>query len=420
MASPPEAGFPVVSRQALEPMDKKTSHLPIVVAGAGPVGLFTAVLLVEAGYPVLVLDRNSGLARDTRASTFPPATLDLLEELGLDQPLIACGSISQGWQYMIHGTKRHAVFDLAVISDLTHHPYRLQCEQFHLTGLLLERLEANPLFEIRFNHEVTSVRRQADGAAFGVRWPGGEAEWRADWLIAADGGGSTVRRRLGLPFEGGMFPRTSITLVLDYPFQEHVDGLLGVNYVWTETGHYTLIQIRNLWRFSYSPDPGQSIEDALSEPVAQSHLQSLFPRARPYTVLQRNHYTLQQRCLESFRSGRVLFAGDAAHLNSPVGGMGMNSGIHDAHCLAQHLLPVLQGADEALLDRYSRRRRTVALEEVQRLSERNYRWHGETDPSRRDGIWRELQEIVQDRQRTRDFLLESSMIRSRLREQEID
>ena len=400
-------------------MEQTRSHLPLVIAGAGPVGLFTATLLVEAGHPVLVLDRNSGPARDMRASTFHPASLDLIGEHGLDEPLIACGSISQGWQYMIHGTKHHAVFDLELISDRTRHPYRLQCEQFHLTSLMLERLEANPLFEIRFNHEVTAVQQQADGVALGVCWPGGEAEWRADWLIAADGGGSTVRKRLGLPFEGGLLPKTSITLVLDYPFQEHVDGLLGVNYVWTETGHYTLIQIRNLWRFSYSPDPGQSISEALSEPVAQSHLQSLFPRPEPYAVLQRNHYTLQQRCLDEFRAGRVLFAGDAAHLSSPAGGMGMNSGIHDAQCLAEHLLPVLGGADETLLDRYSRRRRTIALEEVQRLSARNYRWHWETEASRRDEIWRELRTIVEDPERMRDFLLDTSMIRSRRREREI-
>jgi 3-(3-hydroxy-phenyl)propionate hydroxylase len=401
-------------------MPTSASYLPIAIIGAGPVGLVSAALLVAAGHPVLVLEKNSGPARDMRASTFHPATLDLLEPLGVADPLIACGSIAQSWQYMIHGTKRHAVFDLEVIADRTRHPYRLQCEQFHLTSLLLERLEADPLFEIRFNHEVTSVREQDGKVAIGLRWPAGEMEWQAGWLIAADGGRSAVRGQLGLAFEGSVFPRTSIALVLDHPFQEHVDGLLGVNYVWTETGHYSLIQIRNLWRFVYSPDPGQSVEDALSDPVAQAHLQSLFPRREPYTVLQRNHYTLQQRCLNSFRAGHVLFAGDAAHLNSPVGGMGMNSGIHDAHCLVEHLLPVLGGADAALLDRYSRRRRTVALEEVQPLSARNYHWHRETDPTRREAIWRELQEIVEDRERMRDFLLDSSMIRSRQREREID
>jgi 2-polyprenyl-6-methoxyphenol hydroxylase-like FAD-dependent oxidoreductase len=106
-------------------MHTSASYLPIAIIGAGPVGLVSAALLVAAGHPVLVLEKNSGLARDMRASTFHPATLDLLEPLGVADPLIACGSIAQSWQYMIHGTKQHAVFDLEVIADRTRHPSRL-------------------------------------------------------------------------------------------------------------------------------------------------------------------------------------------------------------------------------------------------------------------------------------------------------
>jgi 3-(3-hydroxy-phenyl)propionate hydroxylase len=401
-------------------MQVSHSTEPIIIAGAGPVGLFAAVLLVDAGYRVVLLEKNSGLSMDMRASTFHPATLDLLEPHGLAEPLTARGSITPGWQYMVHGTKNHAVFDLELISDLTAHPYRLQCEQFHFTGLALEYLAANPLFEIRFSHELMALEGNEDELQLSVRHPAGEYRLSTPWLIAADGGRSTVRKSLGLAFAGSVFPKTSITLVLDYPFQDDVPGLLGVNYVWTDSGHYSLMQIRDLWRFSYSPDQDQSIEEALSEPVAQSHVQAIFPRQHPYTLLQRNYYTLHQRCLDAFRVGRVLFAGDSAHLNSPSGGMGMNSGMHDAHCLVEHLLPVLDGADDALLDRYTRRRRTVALEEVQCLSSRNYRWHRETDPAKRAEIWQELQDVVSDRGKTREFLLDSSMIRSRQRELEID
>ena len=240
------------------------------------------------------------------------------------------------------------------------------------------------------------------------------------WLIAADGGKSTTRKLLGLPFEGSVFPKTSITLVLDYPFQNEVAGLLPVNYVWTDSAHYSLMQVRNLWRFTYSPQQDQSVEEALSEPVAQAHLQTVFPKPEPYTILQANYYTLHERCLESFRVGRTLFVGDAAHINNPLGGMGMNSGLHDARCLAEHLLPVLAGGPDALLDRYDRRRRTIAREEVQRLSARNYRRHRETDPVKRRAIWEELKATVADRQRMRDFLLDSSMIASRQRELEIE
>jgi len=393
---------------------------PVVIVGAGPVGLFTAVLLVRAGYPVIVLERNDHLAMDMRASTFHPATLDLLGPLGLDEPLVARGSITQGWQYMIHGTKKHAVFDLDSISDLTDHPFRLQCEQFHFSNIAVEYLVSSPLFQIRFGHELLQVEDHGNEVQLQVRSAVGEYALSTPWLIAVDGGRSAVRQRLGLAFEGSVFPRTSIVLVLNHPFQFDIPGLLGVNYVWTESGSYGLIQIRDLWRFYYSPDPEQSVEEALSEPVAQAHLQAVFPANEPYELLQRNHYTLQQRCLESFRVGRILFAGDAAHLDSPAGGMGMNGGMHDAHCLVEHLVPVLRGADDSLLDRYSRRRRTIALEEVQRLSARNYRWMREANPDKREQIWQELQDIVNDRGKIRDFLLNSSMIRSRQREQEID
>jgi len=401
-------------------MHESQTTPPIVIAGAGPVGLFAAVLLVRAGFQVIVLEKNDHLALDMRASTFHPATLDLLGSVGLAEPLVARGSITQGWQYMIHGTKEHAVFDLDSISDLTDHPFRLQCEQFHFSNIAVEYLVSRPLFQIRFGHELLKVNDHGNEVHLQVRSPVSDYQLTTPWLIVADGGRSTVRKHIGLAFEGSLLPRTSIALVLNHPFQHDIPGLLGINYVWTESGYYGLMQIRDLWRFYYAPDPEQSVEEALSEPVAQAHLQSVFPASEPYELLQRNHYTLQQRCLESFRFGRILFAGDAAHLDSPAGGMGMNGGMHDAHCLVEHLVPVLQGADDSLLDRYSRRRRTIALEEVQRLSARNYRWLRETDSNKREQIWQELQDIVNDRDKTRDFLLNSSMIRSRQRENEID
>jgi 2-polyprenyl-6-methoxyphenol hydroxylase-like FAD-dependent oxidoreductase len=396
------------------------SHLPIVIVGAGPVGLTAALLLVDSGHPVLVVEKNSGLARDMRASTFHPATLDLLEPLGLAEPLIAGGSIVQAWQFMIHGTKRHAVFDLELIGDATRHPYFLLCEQYHLTSLLLERLETSPLFEIRFNHELAALDPGEDGVSFQLNWPGGEVKWRADWMIAADGGDSAVRQCMGLPFRAGKHSKTTITLVLDHPFHHEVEGLLGDNYAWTRKGYYSLMQIRNLWRFSYGPRPGQSATEAVSAPAAQKMLQSLFPGGGPYQPLQSNHYAQQEHCMDAFRHGRVLFAGDSAHLNVPVGGMGMNSGVHDAFCLAEHLSPVLRGEDDALLDRYSRRRRTIAVEEVQRLSAQLFRWLAEPDPDRREAIWSEWTHLLESRRRTREFLLESTMIRSRQREAEID
>ena len=397
-----------------------TEHKPIVVVGAGPVGMYMALQLVEAGHAVTLLEQCDALPEDMRASTFHPATLDVLDRHGLGRRLADLGTVVPQWQYWIHGTDERVVFDLGVLSDVTKHPYRLQCEQFVLNHLIADRIEENPLFDMRLETRVTGVRDEGDFVTVRAEGPNGTEEWETPWLIAADGARSTVRKLLMLGFEGSVFPKTSITLVLDHPFDEEEPGLLPVNDVWTDDAHYSLMQVRKLWRFSYSPQQNQSISEAVSEPVAQAHLQSVFPRSEPYKILQANHYMLHERCLDNFRHGRVVFAGDSAHLNSPSGGMGMNSGLHDAQCLADHLLPVLDGEDDALLDRYDRRRRTIAREEVQRISARNYRRHRETDPEKRRVIWSGLKSVAEDPEQLREFLLDSSMIRSRQRELEID
>jgi 3-(3-hydroxy-phenyl)propionate hydroxylase len=193
-----------------------------------------------------------------------------------------------------------------------------------------------------------------------------------------------------------------------------------VNYVWTADGHYSLFRVRDLWRFTFSPRIETDPVEARDRDAAQERLQAVFPREKPYRILQLNRYTLQQSCLDRFRHGRVLFAGDAAHVASPSGGMGMNCGIHDAASLVSHLLPVLHGGDAHGLDRYDRRRRTIAREEVQRLSADSHHRHRETDPERRAAIWRDLQATASAPDRLHRFLLETSMIAARRREDTIE
>lgn len=175
----------------------------IIIAGAGPVGLFTALLLAQAGHRVIVLEREAQLSEDMRASTFHPATLELLQPLGLSQPLIDQGTPAYRWQYWIHGSDNRAVFDLAVISDKTAFPFRLQCEQFRLTRLLAARLQDHPMCELKFNHEVIDVSRpptaqseESESVEVKIKGPDGEYSLTTAWLIAADGGKSAVRKAL--------------------------------------------------------------------------------------------------------------------------------------------------------------------------------------------------------------------------------
>jgi len=396
------------------------SDSQVTIIGAGPSGLALAWWLVEQGVSVTVLEREIAIPRDMRASTFHPATLDLLTDSGLATELIERGTIVPQWQYLIHESGERVVFDMAHLSEMTAHPFRLQCEQFQLTELLAEKLANQPLCELRLGATLQSVIPGESQVTVQYQSAGEDSVNVCDWLIAADGASSQVRKSLGLDFDGQIFPKTSITLVLEHPFEDDIPNLLGVNYVWLPDRHYSLMRLRNTWRLTYSPEQDQDIESALSDAVAQTHIARVSPRASGAAILTRNYYTLHQRCLARFCHGRTLFIGDAAHLNSPAGGMGMNSGIHDARSLADHLVPVINGDDPSLLERYDRRRRTIAQEEVQRLSARNYARHRETEARKRVLIWNELQEIVSDPAKHRDYLLDAAMIRSRQREMTIE
>ena len=396
------------------------SSAPVTIVGAGPSGLTLAWWLIQHGHTVIVLEREPTVPKDMRASTFHPATLDLLADSGLADELVARGTVVPQWQYLIHESGERAVFDMACLSDATAYPFRLQCEQFQLTELLAARLAEYPSCSLHFGAEVKAVTASTDGVQIQYQQHSELVDTDCTWLVAADGASSQVRKSLGLTFDGQVFPKTSITLVLDYPFEDDIANLLGVNYVWLPDRHYSLMRLRDTWRFTFSPASDQDKETALSDRVAREHIARVSPRAAQSEIRSRNYYTLHQRCLDSFCHGRVLFVGDAAHLNSPAGGMGMNSGIHDARSLADHLVPVLQGSDPSLLARYDRRRRRIAREEVQRLSAKNYARHRETEASKRRLIWQELQDTINDPVKHREYLLDAAMIRSRERELTID
>jgi 2-polyprenyl-6-methoxyphenol hydroxylase-like FAD-dependent oxidoreductase len=385
---------------------------PVLIAGAGPAGLAAALFLVQRGVPVTVLEAEPALPEDMRASTFHPPTLDMFHESGIAARLVAQGHEAQRWQYHRTDTGDSVVFDLSVLADLTQYPFRLQCEQFRLTQEIVAYLAGNDLFQIRFGAAVEGVEHDAAGVTVHVVQEGCATTYRGSYLIGADGAKSRVRKLIGQELTGETYPRTSITLVVDFPFEQHIPGLLNVNYVWTADDHYSLMRVRDHWRTGYSPRADQTIEEAMEDAEMQRHLQRVLPTGARYNVVHSGAYTVHRRVADNFRVGRVILAGDAAHLNSPSGGMGMNSGVHDAHELVTCLADVLDGADPSLLDLYALRRRTIAIDEVQVRSDKNHKRHREKDPARREEIWADLKNVVGDRDRMREFLIGSSMIGS--------
>jgi 3-(3-hydroxy-phenyl)propionate hydroxylase len=232
----------------------------------------------------------------------------------------------------------------------------------------------------------------------------------ARYLIGADGARSVVRRSVGFDFDGSTYPETTILATTPFPFEEHIEGLSNVNYCWSAEGTFSLLRLPSVWRCSLYSDRGETEEEALRPASIDRKLQRIVKRREPHQMLEIRPYRIHQRIVANYRAGRVLLAGDAAHLNSPSGGMGMNGGIHDAFNLADKLGGVFSGENERVLDLYSRQRQPIAKDQILAQAHRNRTRMQERDPVKRREELQRLQRIAADALEARRFLLRSSMI----------
>lgn len=386
----------------------------VLIAGAGPVGLVAACSLADAGIPVTVVEMSRELPRDLRASTFHPPTLDMLERFGVTETLVARGLVCPHWQFRDRAEGVVATFDLGMLSEDTRHPYRLQCEQWKLTELLRDRIEKGGLVDIVYEAEAVGASQDEDGATLHVRRPDGSVEdMRAPYLIAADGARSPVRKSLAIDFEGVTIPEIFLSMSTHFDFAEAIPDLAPIAYVTDPEEWAVLLRTPSLWRVLLPTDPNQSDEQIKDPDAMQARLQALCPNPKGYDIAHATAYRVHQRVATKFVQGRIFLAGDAAHVNNPLGGMGMNGGIHDAINLTDKLVGVVKG--EAPLDhvgRYERQRRKVTLEAVQAQTLRNRQMMAERDPAARRAYHDELRATVADPKRHRDYLLKSSMIQS--------
>jgi 3-(3-hydroxy-phenyl)propionate hydroxylase len=388
----------------------------VLIAGAGPVGLCAAANLVRYGVPVTVLEAGTGLSEESRASTFHPPTLDMLDALGAAAPLITQGLKAPQFQYRTRRDGILAQFDFAAIADATAHPYRVQCEQSKLTRILLDRLRGHPDFEIAFDSKVTGVSQDGVGVETLID-RGGRAERRTGrYLIGADGASSAVRRTLGIEFEGFTWPDRLLVISTPFDFHQVIPGLTAVNYVADPERWFFLLQIPELWRVMFLIKEDESDERIVTHEFAQSLMAGLVPGVSSYEIAHITLYKVHQRVANTFQRGRAFLVGDAAHINNPLGGMGMNGGIHDAINLTDRIAKVWRGeAHEAELDRYDRQRRLVTLETIQTQTIQNKK----NLEAPGDEFKNNLAEISADPQRTYAYLLRVSMIATLRRAQEL-
>jgi 2-polyprenyl-6-methoxyphenol hydroxylase-like FAD-dependent oxidoreductase len=378
----------------------------VTVVGAGPVGLAAALTLARAGVPVTVLEKEDGPGRQSRASTFHPATLDLLDELGVAAPLIERGRVVDRLQWRDRAGRVLTEMRMGDLDGLTGHPFRLHAEQSTLTGLLLEALAGHPEAEVRFGTRVDGV---AEGGT-GVRLRIGRTWARAKYVVAADGAHSTIRSSLGLPFPRSDYPTQALRVFTDSALDALLPGLAPLTYVRDPEQSCSLLALPDHWRIVVRI-PSDARDPLAPASVAKLVRQALPTVRAPVRVIGADRYGLSRGVLGNYRCGRVLFAGDAAHLTSTAGGLNMNAGIHDAVELGQVIAAVLGDfTPPSALDSWAWRRRTVLLNRVIPRSEARVAGVQDRDSSKLAAAMAGLRAIAGDPESTRAYLAQASML----------
>jgi 2-polyprenyl-6-methoxyphenol hydroxylase-like FAD-dependent oxidoreductase len=355
----------------------------VVVAGAGPVGLVTALKIARSGIPVLVLDCEPDVIRLPRAVVYHAPTVEMLDRLGLLDELKVAGILKQDYQFRTVTGQIIAAPHMSVLTPQdTPYPFNLHMPQHELASAILRNLLRIDGAQVRWNTRVTGLTQDDGGVTVSVEQNGEPREIRCRYVVGADGGRSTVRQACGLSFEGYTHPERLIATNLRYDFEAR--GFARANFV-VDPVYWAVIVVidrHGLWRITYGEDAALP-EESVRERIAW-HYKSLLPDSDPYELETFAPFRVHERCAASFRAGRVLLAGDAAHVCNPFGGLGLTSGLLDGGLLGDALPAVIHGAaSDDLLDRYAAERRRVFLEVTGPTAAENKRRLKETDPEKK-------------------------------------
>jgi len=391
---------------------------PVLIAGGGPVGCITALALARQGIPVHLFEAEGRVNDSPRAATTHAATLEMLAELGLVDEVTRRGLVEPKFRIWDRASREVIVeFDFGQLANDTRFPYVVQCEQHKLANMTLERLRGFAHVTVDFSTRVTALEQFGDRVEAVVKGSSGTRRLSGSYLIGADGGRSTVRKALDIAFEGYTHPERF--LVLTTPFSFDVEyAQCSRNYFsdpdeWCALFKVTGDDGKGLWRVLFPTRIEETDAQALDEEAVQGRLQTFFPQPGPYPVVHRNLYNVHQRVAASFGKGRVFLAGDSAHVNNPLGGLGLNFGIHDAVELSTLLGRVLrQEAPATILEQYDRFRRPLNVEYVQQQTIANKKRLEEKDPALRAQSNGALRKIAADPAAHRAYLLRASLIDS--------
>ncbi|WNC72199.1 NAD(P)/FAD-dependent oxidoreductase [Thalassotalea psychrophila] len=385
----------------------------VIISGAGPAGSVLALYLAKQNIPVVLLEKHSSLPIDLRASTFHPPSMEMLDGLGLADEMIEKGLVVDRYQYRDRKTNEVAEFDMNLISDETRFPFRLQLEQYELTHIIGEHLKNYDNVEVLFEHEVADFEQDNDGVTAIVNTPNGEISINGAFLLGCDGASSNVRKAAEINYGGFTYNEKFLVASTTFPFEDAFDNLSYVNYVSDPDEWCVILRTEKIWRVLWPTDPNETdLDKYLTDEFIQDRLQHLYKKEGDYDIGHRTLYNVHQRVAETYYKGRVVLAGDACHINNPLGGMGMNGGLHDAFNLAEKLTDIIQnGADyEAKFAHYDRQRKDLAVQFVQNHTIANKKLMESTDPEEQAKRQKMFMDTAADPVKAKEFILERAMI----------
>jgi 3-(3-hydroxy-phenyl)propionate hydroxylase len=390
----------------------------LVVVGAGPVGAVLALSAAQRGLEVTLIEAETVIDDSPRAATVHPSTLEILGDLGLMDDVLDQGLVARYFDHWDRPSRTLiARLDHDLLRDVTRYPYVVQIEQHKLVRMVLDRLATFDTVEVHLGTTVTGIEQDASGVVVAAERDGERERFTGDYVIGTDGGRSTVRKSQAIEFEGYTWPERFLVLTTAFDFQAEWDCTFR-NYFADPEEWVNLFKIAGddglgRWRAVFPAPADETDEEAMSDAAVSRRLSRLAIDADPAAqLMHRKIYRVHQRVAASFRAGRVFLAGDAAHVNNPIGGLGLNCGIQDAVEFVDAAVDVDHGADEDRLDLYEARRRPLNIEFVQGQTIANKKRLEEKDPAQRRLRAEELAATAADPVRHRAMLMRSSLLES--------
>lgn len=377
-------------------------------------GLSLALALARKGIPAEVFEKDSELNTQIRASTFHPKTLEMFAEWGVADEVIRHGYKVNRLQYWERAPRRLiADFDYAAIAEDTPYPYRLQCPQHIATRVLKPAVEAAG-GSVRMGHKLIDFTDCGSHVTARFETASGIVEREGSYIVGADGTHSTVRKQLNIGFKGKTYEDRFLLIGSDLNTNDLLPDAAQVCYIFDPQEWVIILNLPDIVRVVFRMTDDEDEETAMKEENLRARISNFFGQVPDYRIKTTQLYRVHQRVADTFRAGRAVLVGDAAHNNNPSGGMGMNSGIHDAANLTEKFTRIWNGESDSILDDYSNERRQYAVESVQWYSDQQYNNMVMSAEEERERRNKSLAEAASDPAKARAYLLRASMLDERI------